>query len=312
MRFVWYLYYQANRFFKMGVIYKITSPSDKVYIGKTYDLRKRINAHKCTAKSGKNLILHNSIRKYGWDAHTLEVIEEVEEYLLDEREMFWIKELKTYCYENNMGMNMTKGGDGQRSTWMHRTDLREAQSKRFSGEGNPFFGRNHTEEFKKQKSKEVSEYNKANGINIPKWGVEKGRLAVIKPVLMYDKDGVFIKEFDSYTEAGKFIGVKASRVWESVSKRRSHCNHYHFRDKTDNYPLNIEIGEVFEQTVKRAIYLLDDDFDVIVEYPSSKEASDFWGIPKGSINRAALGNPLRTGHLFLYKDLYENIMREAV
>lgn len=296
----------------MGVIYKITSPSGKVYIGKTYDLRKRVNAHKCAAKSGKNLILHNSIRKYGWDAHKLEVIETVEESLLDEREMFWIKELKTYCYENNMGMNMTKGGDGQRSTWMHRTDLREAQSKRFSGEGNPFFGKNHTEEYKKRKSKEVSEYNKANGINIPQWGAEKGRLAVIKPVVMYDSYGIFVKEFTSYTEAGKHIGVTASMVWSSISGRRSHCKHFHFRSKTDNYPLKIEIGEVFEQAVKRPVCLLDDNFDVMVEYPSAKEASDFWGIPKTSINRAALGSPLKSGHLFLYKDLYENIMREAV
>jgi len=53
----------------MGVIYKIKSPSDKLYVGKTYNLRKRINAHKCSAKKGKNILLHNSIRKYGWDAH---------------------------------------------------------------------------------------------------------------------------------------------------------------------------------------------------------------------------------------------------
>jgi len=236
----------------------------------------------------------------------------VEESLLDEREMFWIKELKTYCYENNMGMNMTKGGDGQRSTWMHRTDLREAQSKRYSGEGNPFFGKKHTDEMKQKRSKETSEYNKLMGKKIPEWGVEKGRLAVIKPVLMYDKNGFFVTEFSSYTEAGNYIGVTASMIWGVISGRRSHCKHFHFRSKIDNYPLNIEIGEVFEKTVKRPVCLLDDNFDVMVEYPSAKEASDFWGIPKTSINRAALGSPLKSGHLFLYKDLYENIMREAV
>jgi len=75
----------------MGVIYKITSPSGRLYVGKTHDLRKRVNAYKCDVrKNRKDLKLHNSLRKYGWDAHILEVIEEVEDALLDEREIYWI------------------------------------------------------------------------------------------------------------------------------------------------------------------------------------------------------------------------------
>ena len=58
----------------MGVIYKITSPSGRLYVGKTHDLRKRVNAYKCDVrKNRKDLKLHNSLRKYGWDAHILEV-----------------------------------------------------------------------------------------------------------------------------------------------------------------------------------------------------------------------------------------------
>ncbi len=296
----------------MGIIYKISSPSGKLYVGKTYDLRKRINSHKCSAKVNKNIILYNSIRKYGWDAHILEIIETVDDALMNEREIFWITELKTYCYDNPNGLNMTKGGEGQRSTWMHRLDLRENQSKRYTGKGNPFYGKTHTEEFKKQKSKQVSEYNKKNGVNVPKWGAEKGRLAVIKPVLLYGKNGIFLKEFDSYTDAGNHIGVDSSRVWESVHGRKTHCNYFHFRDKTDNYPLQIDISHVKHKTVKRPIYLLDDNFDIITEYSSAIDAHIFFGIPRPCINRAALGPPLKSGHIFLYKDLYKIIMQEAV
>jgi len=295
----------------MGVIYKIISPSGKIYVGKTYNLRKRISSHKCSAKADKNIMLHNSIRKYGWDAHNLEVIEEVDDSIMDEREIFWIAELKTYCYDNCNGLNMTKGGDGQRSTWMHKTDLREKQSKRYSGEGNPFYGKNHTDDFKNRRSKEVSEYNKINGIKIPEWGVNKGRMIVMKPVLLYDTYGVFVKEFESYTQAGIFIGVKPSRVSESALGRKTHCNGYHFRDKTENHPFRIDISFVKSQTVKRPIYLLNDDFEIITEFPSAKEVSGFFSLPTATISRSALGNPIRSGHIFIYKDLYKIIMQEA-
>ena len=41
---------------------------------------------------------------------------------------------------------MTLGGDGQRSTWMHDTERRKKQSRLFSGQGNPFYGKTHSEE----------------------------------------------------------------------------------------------------------------------------------------------------------------------
>lgn len=294
----------------MGVIYKIKSPSDKLYVGKTYNLRKRINAHKCSAKKGKNILLHNSIRKYGWDAHVLEVIEEVPDELMDEREMFWIKELGTYCYENKMGMNMTKGGDGQRTTWMHDIERRKWYSEKFKGENGSFYGRKHTEETKRIISQKSREWNLKNGIKIPEWGVEKGRLKVIKPVLLYDKNGIFVKEFVSYTEAGKYIGAKAGQVWESVSGQRTQVKGWHCREKTENYPLQIDVSNTKQQTVKRPVLTLNSDYEIICEHPSSKEASDFWGIPKTTINRAAMYNwlvPIRTGHVFIYTDLYKQI-----
>jgi len=67
----------------MGFIYKITNPNNKIYIGKTYCLRKRINGHKSYSKKGFKHILYNSIRKYGWDLHKIEVIEEIADELMN-------------------------------------------------------------------------------------------------------------------------------------------------------------------------------------------------------------------------------------
>jgi group I intron endonuclease len=291
----------------MGVIYKITSPSGRLYVGKTHDLRKRINAYKCDIrKNRKDLKLHNSLRKYGWDAHILEVIEEVDDILLDEREIYWIAELNTYCYKNPKGLNMTLGGDGQRSTWMHDIERRKKQSKVFSGEGNPFYGKRHTEEVKKHLSEKAKEWCLKNGKKVPKWGAEKGRQRVIKPVLMYNAFGIFIKEFESCTEAANYVKGTVGDVSKCAAGERTHARGYVFRYKTENYPLKIEV-KVKQQTVKRPI--ITELFGKIWEHPSAQEASEYFSIPKTTINRAAMynnGKPIRAGHKFFYKDQKQN------
>jgi group I intron endonuclease len=230
------------------------------------------------------------------------VIEKVEDCLLDEREIYWIAFYKTYCYEYPRGLNMTKGGDGNNGSWMHDIKRREKQAKRFTGNGNPFYGKHHTEEFKARKSKEVSEYNKQNGIKVPEWGIQKSRLQKIKPVLVYDNKGIFLREFESYAEATKFTKCSSRDIYNSVSGKRTHAKGYVFRNKTENYPLKIEV-EVKQQTVKRAIITVVSG--KMWEHPSAQEASEYFLIPKTTINRAAMynnGKPIRTGHQFYYKD----------
>ena len=289
---------------KMGVIYKITSPSGRLYVGKTHDLRKRINAYKCDVrKNRKDLKLHNSLRKYGWDAHILEVIEEVEDCLLDEREIYWIAELNTYCYKNPKGLNMTLGGDGQRSTWMHNIERRRKQAQRFSGEGNPFYGKRHTEEFKKKKSKQSSEYNKKHNIRIPEWGIEKGRKAKRREIVCYDLNGVFVKEYPSLALASSELNMHHSCITDSLRGKKSQAKGYVFRYKTDNYPLKIDVGVIKSKNVKRQVFC--EYAGEVMVFDGSEEASKYLGIPKTTINRAAMynnGKPIRTGHQFYYKD----------
>lgn len=288
----------------MGVIYKITNPSNKIYVGKTYDLRKRVNSHKCSAKKGRNLILHNSIRKYGWESHELEIIETVDDSLLDEREIFWVNELKSYCQENPMGMNMTKGGEGQRNSWMHDTERRKHMSEMKKGENNDFYGKNHSEETKKIIGEKISKIQKENGRTVPKWGAEKGRLKVIKPCVAYDNKGEFIGEYESLTNCANALGITRVNVTDCLIHGSWIFGKYMVRYKLgDDYPRQIEVGEIKLQSVKRPVIYIKQDGSR-VEYPSAKEASDELGIPKTTINRAAQynnGRAIRSGHIFLYK-----------
>ena len=56
-------------------LYKITSPSNKVYIGQTRNLSGRKSCYKYLRCKGQPL-LYNSLKKYSWDNHVFEIIKE--------------------------------------------------------------------------------------------------------------------------------------------------------------------------------------------------------------------------------------------
>lgn len=70
-------------------IYKITSPSGKIYIGQSLDIKKRWGNHKSGVGIGPKL--KNSYDKYGFENHIREIIEECEISQLNELEIYWKK-----------------------------------------------------------------------------------------------------------------------------------------------------------------------------------------------------------------------------
>jgi group I intron endonuclease len=93
---------------KICGIYKITSPTGKIYIGQSIDLNKR-KAYYKNLRCKNQTKIYNSILKYGWDAHTFEIIHECDKSELNEFEKHYIKLFDAF---NSMhGMNLTSGGD---------------------------------------------------------------------------------------------------------------------------------------------------------------------------------------------------------
>lgn len=72
----------------MGVIYKLTFPSGKCYVGQTAGSAvKRWTRHRWEAeKNGSQAIVHHAIRKYGWKTVKPQVIATVADNELDEEE----------------------------------------------------------------------------------------------------------------------------------------------------------------------------------------------------------------------------------
>jgi hypothetical protein len=85
----------------MTGIYKITSPSFKIYIGQSKDILKRWQQYKYCKNKTK---IQNSIKKHGIQKHKFEVIEECSIKLLDERERYWQDFYKVL--DKNIGLNL--------------------------------------------------------------------------------------------------------------------------------------------------------------------------------------------------------------
>lgn len=69
--------------------------NNKVYIGSSFDIRKRTNAHKNDLRKGKhhNKYLQNSWNKYGERSFEFKILERCEIDMLLEREQFWINSI---------------------------------------------------------------------------------------------------------------------------------------------------------------------------------------------------------------------------
>lgn len=87
----------------MPVIYKITSPSEKVYVGQTWNWSKRKSTYKSLYCKGQAFLYHSFI-KYGFENHEVEIIEYLplitSQEELDNREIYWWK------YYKDIGVEM--------------------------------------------------------------------------------------------------------------------------------------------------------------------------------------------------------------
>lgn len=99
------------------IIYKITFPNKKIYIGQTVQpLRKRYNGHVNNAKNKKDItkfsngsLIGKAIRKYGLNFDWFEILEECNDIQdLNIKESFWIN--KYNSNNKKIGYNLNSGG----------------------------------------------------------------------------------------------------------------------------------------------------------------------------------------------------------
>ena len=92
---------------KIG-IYKITSPSGRIYIGQSIDINRRwVSYKKLNCK--KQILLFNSLKKYGYENHVFEIVCECNKEELDYLEKHYIELFD--CFDTDNGLNLKSGGE---------------------------------------------------------------------------------------------------------------------------------------------------------------------------------------------------------
>lgn len=91
-------------------IYKITSPSGKIYIGQSKHCLYRWKYHYSKLHCKRQRYLYNSLLKHGYNNHKFEVIEKCNLDKLDELEIKYIQQYNST--DKTIGMNLRAGGNG--------------------------------------------------------------------------------------------------------------------------------------------------------------------------------------------------------
>ena len=187
----------------MPLIYKITSPTNKVYIGQTKDWIRRKDEYKHLKCVGQTK-LYNSLVKYGFNKHNTEIAEilatSVSQDELDLREVHWWK------YYKDLGFEML--------------NLKEPGRK----------GKYSEESKKKMRGRVVKEPSK-----------EKLRSYRYYPILMLSLKGEYIREFRNAKEASIYFNLAPSTyVCHVLSGKKKSCKGYRLIKKSEYHPEEIK------------------------------------------------------------------------
>lgn len=172
-------------------IYKITSPTGKVYIGQSWNIEKRCHSYSTPKQSKYQIKLHHSILKHGWPAHTFEVLmnvsENVTQQMFDEIEQAYIDYYRNNGYEL---LNIREAGSHGKMSEESKEKMREAAKGRtFSEDHKRKLRENHNNVQGKNNSRfigNVSVYKEGELIGVFAGGGETARILNISPDSVYN------------------------------------------------------------------------------------------------------------------------------
>jgi group I intron endonuclease len=219
---------------KLCQIYKIVSPSGRIYIGKTCNLKLRLDYYR-RLKCKKQPLLYYSLLKYGLSGHSFDVIYEGEHSLkeINELEINFINQYNSFHGNNEKGMNLTLGGDGGFGVIYseeRKQKIRDANKNRNY--------KPHSEETKKlisvnrKKTGKTLAHQKAidklKGKKLEKtekW-IKNNAESIKKPIIQFDLDGSFIREWKSAKDVELELGFCRKNISANLRNKTKHAYGY--------------------------------------------------------------------------------------
>ena len=311
------------RYNYIGYIYIITNDiNGKSYIGKTNDLVRRWKEH-CYGNSNTS-ILSKALKKYGLSHFIFDIVAQIPFDDIDELNTV-LKELEIYyiALYNTFkdGYNATVGGDGISGYKQSKetTDkIRKANTGRVvSDETKAKISANrkgigHSEESKQKITKallnrDYSIYERAaekrRGVKRDHEIVMKGAVKRRKPILQYDLQGNFVKEWEG---ASLIDGFESTNIASCCKGKIFRSQGFIWRYKEgDDYPTKIEVPTC-RSTMNRAILQCDTSNNIIKEYPSISKAAESIGIKSGNLCKyLKKGGYFNNEYIWKYKERRE-------
>lgn len=233
-------------------IYKITSPSGRIYIGQSRNIEDRFYRYKKMSNANKTQIrLMRSFKKYGVQNHNFEIVEECTIDVLNIKERYWQDHYKVISKSglncilqetDTLPRQFTEEYKRKRSGINHffygKHHSEETKKKLSlahigktvpqyvkdklkitnSGSNNGFYGKKHTEESKKKqsvsaKTRKITPENESKR----RAGISKG---LSKVLLQYDKQMNLIKEWPSVIIAAKELNTHVGSIVNATQMKR--------------------------------------------------------------------------------------------
>jgi group I intron endonuclease len=194
-----------------GVIYKITNPSDKIYIGCTIDFKRRLSEYRRLSIKGQ-VKIYNSLSKYGFDKHVFKIIEECDDDILHEREIYWIKYFN--CIEEGLNIRLgNRTGSLTEDTKQKISAALKGRKNTWTKQGGGAAGYKYTEEQKQKLSDGLKEYYQHNDAK-PK----------PKLVLPHIVEEIRLKHKEGYKRSD--LSREYNISWGTIKNITDHINSY--------------------------------------------------------------------------------------
>ena len=236
--------------------------NEKAYIGQTVDpVEKRWSEHIYAAyreKDDNRYYLHKAIKKYGIENFDFEILEEVPNEQLDEKEIYYIAEWHTYRYDElgNQGYNLTRGGKGH---WKFDSEtLLKAFFENNEHLGNTCKAIGCSEPTLIKVLQENDLYG-------------KGSMTAVYQISLVD--GKIIKKFDSLVEVMKEFHKGRTSICDAVNGRSKTAAGYAWCKVTDYS--NFKLDEHIDNKNKKVICV-----EKNLQFNTIKEAGK-WGHENG-------------------------------
>lgn len=240
---------------KICGIYKITSPNNRIYIGQSNDIRRRILTYFEPKGGSSQVRLKASFKKYGIDLHSFIILEDCEESLLNEKERYWQEH---YDVLSKSGLNC------KMTTTLDKSGRLSDETKKLIGDKTKGTTKTCQSTMKKvyQYSKDgaflqeyvsLREAERQTGIHSSSithsikgkgysksaggylWSYDKlqyhyGYVGQVgKVIQQYSLDNIFIQQFESICSAAKQLNISKSGIIRCCKNRQKQCGGFIFK-----------------------------------------------------------------------------------